>query len=380
MNVKIRYKCPYCGRSIEHNPAYAGSLVVCSACLGEFYEPTDPLPGRAADKAPARKSASAKPPIPRNPIGYDPNAGGDVGETPTAKAPETKTPETKAPAPSAPAAAAPATAPTPSGPRIKEPKSSQPKDSESPLGGSLWAQVSGDPKPKQPATPASARPAKMTLPTSGGSSSGNTSQAKPSPTAAVPAKPASALPAKPAASIPKAAAPAAAATKPAVQPAAPEVDDEDIDFQAIISSELNKPKSAAPTPAAKSPPTAKTEVPSKPVAPTARPATASSPAGAVPQPRPTAPAATTPHSGGHSLHTATPTDMANELRRRGLFGAIVFGDPTKPDQAQLALSDNMTRDDAKSFITKLFAVPKPTGEEPKSGGMFGRLFGGGKES
>lgn len=96
---------------------------------------------------------------------------------------------------------------------------------------------------------------------------------------------------------------------------------------------------------------------------------------------PSTPAAATTQGAGHSLHTATPTDMANELRRRGLFGAIVFGDPTKPDQAQLALSDNMTRDDAKTFIMKLFAVSKHAGsEEPKSGGMFGRFFGGGKES
>jgi hypothetical protein len=365
MNVKIRYKCPYCGRSIEHNPAYAGSLVVCSACKGEFYEPTDPLPGRAAEKAQTRKSASAKPPIPRNPVGYDPNAGGDEGETPTVKAPETK----------APAAAAPgaATASAPSGPRLKEPKSSQSKESASPLGGSLWEQVSEEPKAKPASKPASSAPAKMALPASS-KAQPTSGPSKPSPTNTKPAT-------------------------PAASSSSDNADDEEIDFQAIINAELSKPKSAAPAASApKSPvptkptaPSPSTPVsgPAKPAAPMARPAT--SPAAGAPLARPTASPAgpssgsstTSPSTAGHgnSLQTATPTDMANELRRRGLFGAIVFGDPSKPDQTQLALSDNMTRDDAKTFIMKLFAISKHAGgEEPKSGGMFGRFFGGGKES
>lgn len=51
MTVRIRYSCPHCERRIEHNAALAGQLVVCSACKGEFYEPTDPLPGKSAEKA-----------------------------------------------------------------------------------------------------------------------------------------------------------------------------------------------------------------------------------------------------------------------------------------------------------------------------------------
>jgi hypothetical protein len=51
MTMRIRYACPYCERRITHHPELAGQLVICSACKGEFYEPTDPLPGKAAEKA-----------------------------------------------------------------------------------------------------------------------------------------------------------------------------------------------------------------------------------------------------------------------------------------------------------------------------------------
>jgi hypothetical protein len=51
MSLRIRYSCPHCGRRILHHPELAGHLVICSACKGEFYEPTDPLPGKPAEKA-----------------------------------------------------------------------------------------------------------------------------------------------------------------------------------------------------------------------------------------------------------------------------------------------------------------------------------------
>jgi len=51
MPVRIRYSCPHCGRRIVHHPELAGQLVICSVCKGEFYEPTDPLPGKAAERA-----------------------------------------------------------------------------------------------------------------------------------------------------------------------------------------------------------------------------------------------------------------------------------------------------------------------------------------
>ena len=51
MSVRIRYACPHCSRRIVHHPELAGQLVICSACKGEFYEPTDPLPGKAAERA-----------------------------------------------------------------------------------------------------------------------------------------------------------------------------------------------------------------------------------------------------------------------------------------------------------------------------------------
>lgn len=51
MSVRIRYSCPHCNRRILHHPQLAGQLVLCSACKGEFYEPTDPLPGKPAEQA-----------------------------------------------------------------------------------------------------------------------------------------------------------------------------------------------------------------------------------------------------------------------------------------------------------------------------------------
>ena len=51
MSLRIRYSCPYCNRRIVHHAALAGQLVICSACKGEFYEPTDPLPGKPAERA-----------------------------------------------------------------------------------------------------------------------------------------------------------------------------------------------------------------------------------------------------------------------------------------------------------------------------------------
>jgi hypothetical protein len=51
MSIRIRYACPHCKRRIVHHPELAGHLVICSACKGEFYEPTDPLPGKPAEEA-----------------------------------------------------------------------------------------------------------------------------------------------------------------------------------------------------------------------------------------------------------------------------------------------------------------------------------------
>ena len=51
MSIRIRYACPHCNRRIVHHPELAGQLVICSACKGEFYEPTDPLPGKPAEQA-----------------------------------------------------------------------------------------------------------------------------------------------------------------------------------------------------------------------------------------------------------------------------------------------------------------------------------------
>jgi hypothetical protein len=51
MSIRIRYTCPHCHRRIVHHPELAGHLVICSACKGEFYEPTDPLPGKPAEQA-----------------------------------------------------------------------------------------------------------------------------------------------------------------------------------------------------------------------------------------------------------------------------------------------------------------------------------------
>lgn len=46
------YRCPYCSALIEHKPELAGDRVQCSSCKGEYFEPTDPLPGVKPEKAP----------------------------------------------------------------------------------------------------------------------------------------------------------------------------------------------------------------------------------------------------------------------------------------------------------------------------------------
>jgi hypothetical protein len=47
----VKYHCPYCDTLIDHQPSLAGERVACSKCKGEYYEPTDPLPGRRPQKA-----------------------------------------------------------------------------------------------------------------------------------------------------------------------------------------------------------------------------------------------------------------------------------------------------------------------------------------
>lgn len=54
----IRYRCPYCGVSIAHRAELAGDRVACSKCGGEYFEPTDPLPGRLPEKAPPAIASS----------------------------------------------------------------------------------------------------------------------------------------------------------------------------------------------------------------------------------------------------------------------------------------------------------------------------------
>ena len=61
MTTPIKYACPHCGRRIATKPELAGQSVTCSACGGVFIEPTDPLPGKTAEKKP--------PPLPE---GIDP--------------------------------------------------------------------------------------------------------------------------------------------------------------------------------------------------------------------------------------------------------------------------------------------------------------------
>lgn len=60
MTLRIRYTCPHCKRRIVHHPELAGQLVICSACKGEFYEPTDPLPGKPAEQALQAISGAAR--------------------------------------------------------------------------------------------------------------------------------------------------------------------------------------------------------------------------------------------------------------------------------------------------------------------------------
>ncbi len=47
-----RYHCPYCDAWIDHKPEWSGDRVACSKCHGEYFEPTDLVPGVRPEKAP----------------------------------------------------------------------------------------------------------------------------------------------------------------------------------------------------------------------------------------------------------------------------------------------------------------------------------------
>lgn len=49
----IRFRCPYCQVILTPKPELAGQSVSCSKCKGEFYEPTDPVPGLVPEKVPS---------------------------------------------------------------------------------------------------------------------------------------------------------------------------------------------------------------------------------------------------------------------------------------------------------------------------------------
>lgn len=53
------YHCPYCNALILHRRELAGERVACSKCRGEYYEPTDPLPGMLPEKAEPVEAAAA---------------------------------------------------------------------------------------------------------------------------------------------------------------------------------------------------------------------------------------------------------------------------------------------------------------------------------
>ena len=52
MTFTVKYACPHCGRRIPHRAELAGQGVTCSACGGTFIEPTDPQPGKEAERMP----------------------------------------------------------------------------------------------------------------------------------------------------------------------------------------------------------------------------------------------------------------------------------------------------------------------------------------
>lgn len=53
MSYTVKYACPHCSRRIQHKSEFAGQTVICSACGGKFIEPTDPLPGKDAERNPS---------------------------------------------------------------------------------------------------------------------------------------------------------------------------------------------------------------------------------------------------------------------------------------------------------------------------------------
>ncbi len=49
---------------IDHRPELAGDRVACSSCHGEYFEPTDPLPGVLPEKVPSFEPENVRPSAP----------------------------------------------------------------------------------------------------------------------------------------------------------------------------------------------------------------------------------------------------------------------------------------------------------------------------
>lgn len=81
------------------------------------------------------------------------------------------------------------------------------------------------------------------------------------------------------------------------------------------------------------------------------------------------------------LAGATPQQMLEELRRRGLGAALLTCEMAPMRKLELTFSDNMTQDDALVLMrTYLESLRDPNEKPANRPGLFKRLWGGDEQS
>lgn len=291
MSVRIRYACPHCNRRILHHPELAGQLVICSVCKGEFYEPTDPLPGKPAERA--LQAMGDGPRRLRVPEGNNPKhdlailsrSGADDQRTIT-EIVEAVLLDDNPPPPSPP-----------------KPSASRADETINDFG---YVSQAEDDRPAIPSWQPPSRPSALGTPAS-------------------PVQPAMGVPTLPAA------------------PAAP------VSTNPAARAPQNVSATSA-TPSSLAGPAMRPLVPPSAVIPTAIVATPQV-SRSIPKPAVPVPSANKPIP-APGLAGVSIKQMVEELRRRGLGVALVTADMAPMRNFELAFSDNMTRDDALVLLRK----------------------------
>lgn len=323
MSVRIRYACPHCGRRILHHPELAGHLVICSVCKGEFYEPTDPLPGKPAERAlqPLPEATRRL----RVPEGNNPQHDLAVLSRRDSSDMRSITEIVEAVLlDDAPPSPAPAATPTTAAPGAK-PRSDESMEDFGYMLQSPAQQPTGHPTANPAQPPPSATPA------------------GPLSKAGVPSGAPQAIPVRPPAGGPPS-----------------------LSGPAVGRPSLAGPGLAGPSVRPLVPPQKPTFIPASvaagPQAPSARPGMPGAPPG---MPTSTAP----------QLSGATPQQMLEELRRRGLGAVLVTCAMSPMRNLEFVFSENMTRDDALALVRRyLDSLREPAPKQEEEAGLFKRLW------